>query len=58
MLYSEYKSIKGANTVVAKYSSGKSVETATFMDDDNHYHSYNITGMGAEHDGDSIVLKK
>ncbi|SCY74711.1 site-specific DNA recombinase [Butyrivibrio sp. INlla14] len=34
----------------------KGVETATFMDEENHYHSYNITGMGAEHDGDSIVL--
>jgi hypothetical protein len=26
------------------------------MDEENHYHSFNITGMGAEHDGDSIVL--
>lgn len=26
------------------------------VDEDNHYHSYNITDMGAEHDGDSIVL--
>ena len=56
MQYSEYKSIKGANTVVAKYSSEKGVEVATFLDENNHYHSYNITDMGAEHDGDSIVL--
>ena len=56
MQYSEYKSIKGANSVVAKYSFEKGVERATFMDEDKHYHSYDITGMGAEHDGDSIVL--
>ncbi len=56
MQYSEYKSIKGADSVVAKYSSGKGYEQAAFMDQDGHYHSYNITGMGAEHDGDSIVL--
>lgn len=56
MQYSEYKRIQGANSVVAKYTSGKSGEFATFMDEDNHYHSYTITGMGAEHDGDSIVL--
>ena len=56
MQYSEYKSIKGANSVVAKYSSEKGVELATFMDEDNHYHSFDITGMGAKHDGDSIVL--
>ena len=56
MQYSEYKNIKGATSVVAKYSSGKGYEQASFMDDENHYHSYDITGMGAEHDGDSIVL--
>jgi hypothetical protein len=56
MQFSDYQSTKGANSVVAKYSSEKGVERATFMDEDNHYHSYDITGMGAEHDGDSIVL--
>jgi hypothetical protein len=54
--YVEYKSIQGANSVVAKYTSDKNVELATYTDDDGRYHSYHITGMGAEHDGDSIVL--
>ena len=54
--YSEYKSIKGANSVVAKYTFANGREIASFMDGDNHYHSIDITGMGAKYDGDSIVL--
>lgn len=53
---SEYIRIKDANSVVAKYTSEKDFEHASFFDEDNHYHSYDITGMGAEHDGESIVL--
>ena len=56
MHYSELKSVKGGNSVVAKYISEKGVERAFFIDEDNNYHYYDITGMGAEHDGDSIVL--
>ncbi len=56
MQYSEYKNIKGANSVVAKYTFANGRECASFMDEDNHYHSYDITGMGAKYDGDSIVL--
>ena len=56
MQYSEYKSINGAKSVAAKYILDKGVERATFTDEDNHYHSIDITGIGAKHDGDSIVL--
>ncbi len=56
MQYSEYSSIKGTNSVVAKYTSENGQERASFMDEDNKYHSFDITGMGAKHDGDSIVL--
>lgn len=56
MQFSEYKRIKGAESVVADYVSYNGVERAVFMDEDNHYHNYYITGMGAKHDGDSIVL--
>ena len=56
MQYSEYMSIKDANSVVAKYTSENGMERASFTDEDNHYHSFDITGMGAKHDGDSIVL--
>ncbi len=56
MQYSEYRHIKGATTVVAEYTRGKGFEHANYMDEDNHYHSFDITGMGAAHDGDSIVL--
>ena len=56
MQYSEYKSFKGANSVVAKYTSGEGFEHALYTDEDGQFHYYDITGMGAEHDGDSIVL--
>lgn len=56
MQYSEYKSTKDAKSFVAKYTYENGQEHATFLDEDNHYHSYNITGMGAKHDEDSIVL--
>ena len=56
MQYSEYICFKGAKSIVAKYVYDNGVERAVLMDEDNHYHSFNITGMGAKHDGDSIVL--
>ena len=56
MQYSEYKSIKGAKTVVANYTVSNKVERAAFRDEDGNFHSFDITGEGAEHDGDTIVL--
>ena len=56
MQFSEYKNIKDAKSVVAKYTSGDGFEHALLTDEDGRFHSFDITGMGAEHEGESIVL--
>lgn len=56
MQYLEYRLVHEGKSIVAEYSVYKGSEQATYYDDENHYHSYNLTGMDAAHDGDTIVL--
>lgn len=56
MQVSEYRLVHEGKSIVAKYSLDKGVERATYFDEENHYHTYDLTGVGAAHDEDTIVL--
>ena len=56
MHVSEYKLVHEGKSIVAEYRFYKGVEQAAYYDEENHYHLYDITGVGADHDEDTVVL--
>lgn len=56
MQISEYRLVHNGKSIVAEYSLYKGVERATYYDEENHYHSYDLSGLGAAHGEDTIVL--
>ncbi len=56
MQVSEYRLVHEGKSIVAEYRMNKGVEQATYYDEEHHYHAYDLTGAGAAHDEDTVVL--
>ncbi len=56
MQISEYRLVHEGTSIVAEYVAYKGAEQANYYDEEHRYHFYDLTGAGAVHDEDTIVL--
>lgn len=52
----EYDLVHNGNSIVAEYYIYNEQELARYLDENNRYHSYNVSGLNAIHEEDTITL--
>ncbi len=52
----EYDLVHNGNSFEASYEVYKDQELVTYYDENNHYYSYNVSGMDAVHGEDTIMM--